>query len=142
MKLIVGLGNPGRAYDDTRHNVGFIVLDRLGRRYAPGAVARSKFQAAVLETTINDEKPVLLKPVTYMNRSGQTVAEVVRFFQLDPATALLVLGDDIDTEQIIDQPIQRTERQTKVKVTSAPGSLEATPLLLGPVSSPLRSGPV
>ena len=95
MKLIVGLGNPGRAYDDTRHNVGFMVLDCLGRRYAPGAVARSKFQAAVLETTINDEKLVLLKPVTYMNRSGQSVADVVRFFKLDPATDLLVLVDDI-----------------------------------------------
>lgn len=94
MKLIVGLGNPGPEYDDTRHNVGFVVLDRLARRFAPGAIARSKFQGAVIETSLGDEKVLLLKPLTYMNRSGQSIAEAVGFYKIDSATDLLVLVDD------------------------------------------------
>src|SRR5688500_2602721 len=84
MKLIVGLGNPGPQYDYTRHNVGFVSLDRLARRYAPGAIARSKFQGATVEASIAEEKVLLLKPLTYMNRSGQSVAEAIGFFKLDP----------------------------------------------------------
>lgn len=97
MKLIVGLGNPGPEYDNTRHNVGFVVLDRLARRYAspPGAVARSKFHGAVLDAEIDGEKVMLLKPLTYMNRSGQAVAEAASFYKLDPAKDLLVIVDDV-----------------------------------------------
>jgi PTH1 family peptidyl-tRNA hydrolase len=95
MKLIVGLGNPGPEYDNTRHNVGFVVLDRLARRHAPGAIARSKFQAATIDAAINDEKVVLLKPLTYMNRSGQSVSEAVSFFKLDATRDLLVIVDDV-----------------------------------------------
>lgn len=95
MKLIVGLGNPGPEYDKTRHNVGFVVLDRLARRYAPGAVARSKFHGAAIDAAIGEEKVILLKPLTYMNRSGLSVSEAVNFYKLDPAADLLVLVDDI-----------------------------------------------
>jgi PTH1 family peptidyl-tRNA hydrolase len=94
MKLIVGLGNPGPKYDSTRHNVGFDVLDRIARRQGDGAVARSKFHAAVVEASIDGETTLLIKPTTYMNRSGQAVSEAVRFYQLDPATDLLVIVDD------------------------------------------------
>jgi PTH1 family peptidyl-tRNA hydrolase len=94
MKLIVGLGNPGPEYDHTRHNVGFVVLDRLARRFAPGAIARSKFQGAAIETAIGEQKVLLLKPLMYMNRSGQSVAEAVGFYKLNPSTDLLVLVDD------------------------------------------------
>jgi PTH1 family peptidyl-tRNA hydrolase len=94
MKLIVGLGNPGPEYDHTRHNVGFVALDRLARRYAPGAIARSRFQGATLDAAIGDERVMLLKPLTFMNRSGQSVAEAVAFYKLSPADDLLVLVDD------------------------------------------------
>src|SRR5687767_14862872 len=95
MKLIVGLGNPGPEYDNTRHNVGFVVLDRLARRHAPGAIARSKFHGAMIDASFNDEKVVLLKPLTYMNRSGQSVAEAVGFFKLDASNDVLVIVDDV-----------------------------------------------
>ena len=94
MKLIVGLGNPGPKYDSTRHNVGFDAIDRIARRYADGAVARSKFHGAVIEASVDGQATLLLKPTTYMNRSGQAVAEAVRFYQLDPAADLLVMVDD------------------------------------------------
>lgn len=95
MKLIVGLGNPGPEYDHTRHNVGFVALDRLARRFAPGAIARSKFQGATVEATIDEEKVVLLKPLTFMNRSGQSVSEAVNFYKIDPSQDLLVIVDDV-----------------------------------------------
>lgn len=95
MKLIIGLGNPGPEYDDTRHNVGFVVLDRLARRYAPGAIARSHFQGAAIDTMIGDEKAVLIKPLTFMNRSGQCVNEAVTFFKVNPAEDVMVVVDDV-----------------------------------------------
>jgi len=95
MKLIVGLGNPGPEYDSTRHNVGFVVLDRLARRHAPGAIARSKFQGAMIEAVIDDEKVALLKPLTYMNRSGQSVAEAAGFFKLDSLRDVFIIVDDV-----------------------------------------------
>lgn len=95
MKLIVGLGNPGSEYEGTRHNVGFDVLDRLARRHAaPGTVARGNFHGAVVDAAIDGERIVLLKPGTYMNRSGLAVADAARFYKLDPATELLVIVDD------------------------------------------------
>ncbi|MCC6908194.1 MAG: aminoacyl-tRNA hydrolase [Phycisphaerales bacterium] len=94
MKVIVGLGNPGPAYQNTRHNVGFMAIDRLAQRLAPGAPLRSQFQAAVTETRAGADKCLLVKPMTYMNLSGATVAEIVRFYKMDPAD-LLVITDDV-----------------------------------------------
>ena len=94
MKLIAGLGNPGRQYDQTRHNVGWVVLDRLARRHAPGAAARCKFHGIVVEAAFDPGRAILLRPTTFMNRCGQAVAEAVRFFKLDPAADLLVIVDD------------------------------------------------
>ncbi len=98
MKLIVGLGNPGPEYTDTRHNVGFVVLDRLARRWAPGEVARSKFRGVVIDARIDQERVLLLKPVTYMNRSGESVSEAVRFYKLDPEESVLVIVDEVALE--------------------------------------------
>ena len=95
MKLIVGLGNPGPEYDRTRHNVGFEVLDRLARRYAPEAIARARFHGLLLEARLEEEKILLLKPTTFMNRSGTAVGEALRFYKLEPAEDLLVLVDDV-----------------------------------------------
>ncbi len=94
MKLVVGLGNPDRKYHETRHNVGFMVLAELGRRYGMGR-AKSKFHGELLEARIGGEKVLLLSPLTYMNRSGLSVDEATRFFQID-AKDLLVVCDDLN----------------------------------------------
>ena len=98
MKLLVGLGNPGPEYARTRHNVGFEAIDRLARRCADPAAgaARSTFSGLLLEATVGGERALLLKPLTYMNRSGQAVSEAVRFHKLDPAQDVLVITDDLD----------------------------------------------
>jgi peptidyl-tRNA hydrolase, PTH1 family len=95
MKLIVGLGNPGKNYENTRHNAGFLAVDRLAQRHAPGEPVRAKFNSAVVEAKIGGEACLLAKPMNYMNRSGQPVADAVRFYKLNPATDLLVLVDDV-----------------------------------------------
>ncbi len=95
MKLVVGLGNPGPAYEGTRHNVGFDVVARLARRHAPGETARSRFHGVVVEAVIGSEKVLLLQPTTFMNLSGTAVAEASRFYKLDPAADLLVIVDDV-----------------------------------------------
>ena len=94
MKLIVGLGNPGRKYAGTRHNVGFEVLAELGRRAAAGR-PRTKFQAELLEAMVGGEKVLLLSPLTYMNRSGSSVQPARDFYQLDNED-LLIICDDIN----------------------------------------------
>ncbi|MDX2119345.1 MAG: aminoacyl-tRNA hydrolase [Planctomycetota bacterium] len=95
MKLIVGLGNPGPQYTKTRHNAGFMVVDRLVQRHAASEPAKARFNASTVETTIGGERCILVKPLTFMNRSGQSVAEAVRFFKLEPYTDLLVIVDDL-----------------------------------------------
>jgi PTH1 family peptidyl-tRNA hydrolase len=95
MKLIVGLGNPGREYEKTRHNAGYMVVDRLVSRWGGGAPAKARFNAAVVEAPIGGHPCLLAKPTTYMNRSGQSVAEAVRFYKLDLTQDVLVLVDDL-----------------------------------------------
>ncbi|MBL8763585.1 MAG: aminoacyl-tRNA hydrolase [Phycisphaerae bacterium] len=95
MKLLVGLGNPGRDYDRTRHNAGFMVVDRLARRHAPGQAARARFDGELVEAPIGPERCMLLKPLSYMNRSGPAVSEAAGFYKLDPARDVLVIVDDI-----------------------------------------------
>jgi len=95
MKLIVGLGNPGPEYAGTRHNVGFLVVDRLAARFAPGATPRSRFGGLAWDADIGGEKCMLLKPMTFMNLSGRTVLEAVQFFKLDASKDLLVIVDDL-----------------------------------------------
>ncbi|MEM8495987.1 MAG: aminoacyl-tRNA hydrolase, partial [Planctomycetota bacterium] len=97
MKLIVGLGNPGPQYAETRHNAGFMAIDALARRH--GLMGeRGKFHALTLEGAIPAggglHRVSLLKPITFMNRSGQSVQEARAFFKLEP-TDILVLVDDI-----------------------------------------------
>lgn len=95
MKLVVGLGNPGAQYDATRHNAGFFVVDELAARHSAGMVPRSRFNAVTLDAMIGSEKCLLMKPTTFMNLSGRSVGEAVRFFKLDPAEDLVVIVDDI-----------------------------------------------
>ena len=95
MKLIVGLGNPGNQYTSTRHNAGFMVIDRLCAQFGAGAPVKARFQAATVEASIGDQRCLLLKPTTFMNLSGRSVTEAVRFYKADPALDLLVVVDDL-----------------------------------------------
>lgn len=95
MKIIVGLGNPGPQYAGTRHNAGFMVVDRLAARHAPGQPARARFHGVCHEAEIVGERCVFLKPATYMNRSGLAVGEAVRFYKAPIAQDLLVVVDDL-----------------------------------------------
>jgi PTH1 family peptidyl-tRNA hydrolase len=91
--LVTGLGNPGRQYERTRHNAGWLVLDELVQRH--GGSWRSKFSGSVSEIRVDDSKLALLKPETYMNESGRSVAAAARFFKVPPES-LLVVHDDVD----------------------------------------------
>jgi PTH1 family peptidyl-tRNA hydrolase len=94
VKLVVGLGNPGRKYTGTRHNVGYELANELARRYGSGR-PRQRFQGEVVEARIDGVPALLLCPHTYMNRSGRSVAEALKFYKLDPSE-LLVACDDIN----------------------------------------------
>ena len=92
MKLIVGLGNIGRKYEKTRHNIGFEVLDALAAR-CPGASAKEKFDGRLMDVTIAAERSLLLWPYTLMNRSGQSAKAAADFYQILPADLLVVCDD-------------------------------------------------
>lgn len=94
MKIIVGLGNPGPRYKDTRHNIGYMVLEELAARW-PVQRQDSKFDAIIGHINIGGEKVLLVKPLTYMNLSGNAVQPLMHYYKLPPA-ALLVIMDDMD----------------------------------------------
>jgi PTH1 family peptidyl-tRNA hydrolase len=93
--LVAGLGNPGREHARDRHNVGWMVVDELARRH--GATFRSKFNGQLAEVRLDGVKVALLKPETYMNVSGQSIAPAARFFKVDPED-VLVVHDEVDFE--------------------------------------------
>src|SRR4051812_15145131 len=93
--LVAGLGNPGREYERTRHNVGWLVLDELARRH--GGSWKSKFSGSLAELRLGDAPVAPLKPETYMNESGRSVGAAARFYKVDPEE-LLVAHDDVDLE--------------------------------------------
>ena len=93
--LVAGLGNPGREYERTRHNVGWLVHDELARRH--GGSWRSKFSGSLAEVRLGDARLALLKPETYMNESGRSVGAAARFFKVEPEQ-LFVVHDDVDVE--------------------------------------------
>jgi PTH1 family peptidyl-tRNA hydrolase len=94
MKLVVGLGNPGRKYEGTRHNVGWEVLAELSRRFS-GPAPRVKFEAELVEISIGDQRVLLAAPQTYMNLSGRSVRQIVDFYKL-PVEEALVVSDDLN----------------------------------------------
>src|SRR5918911_367717 len=94
--LVAGLGNPGREYERTRHNVGWLVVDELARRH--GGTFRSKFSGRLAELRLRGGRGALLKPETYMNESGRSIAAAARFFKTEPER-LLVVHDDVDLEE-------------------------------------------
>jgi PTH1 family peptidyl-tRNA hydrolase len=94
MKLVVGLGNPGRRYEGTRHNIGYIVLAELARKYGDGSV-KTRFHGETVEADFQGQKALLLSPTTFMNLSGTSVQEAMSFYKL-AGEDLLVICDDLN----------------------------------------------
>lgn len=98
IKLIVGLGNPGRQYEKTRHNAGFLFLDRLASSFGGVWLEDARFQGLLAEVYIGGHKVLLLKPQTYMNKSGAAVGRIARYYKLDPQE-ILVVHDELDFDE-------------------------------------------
>ncbi|MDD6919913.1 MAG: aminoacyl-tRNA hydrolase [Eubacteriales bacterium] len=96
MYVVVGLGNPGKQYENTRHNIGFIAIDYLADKLGV-KVNKIKHKALIGESSVNGEKIVLVKPQTYMNLSGESVRELMNYYKV-PIENLIVIYDDIDTD--------------------------------------------
>ena len=94
MKLIIGLGNPGKEYKKTRHNAGFLTIDKIisNIQYP---ISSSKFNTEISNGIIDDEKIILAKPQTFMNNSGQAVRAVLDYYKIDPKD-IIVIHDDLD----------------------------------------------
>ncbi|MBN6187390.1 aminoacyl-tRNA hydrolase [Aneurinibacillus sp. BA2021] len=95
MKVIVGLGNPGKQYEMTRHNVGFWAIDRLADDWNI-SLSQGKYKGLIGEGRVGTERVVLVKPMTYMNLSGECVGPLLNFYKLDPEEDVLVIYDDLD----------------------------------------------
>lgn len=96
MFLLVGLGNPGKEYDGTRHNVGFDVVDAFASAHDCTFRAKSRSHAGVADCTIADQRVILAKPTTYMNESGKAVAAIVRQSAIDNQQSTIIIYDDLD----------------------------------------------
>ena len=102
MKIIIGLGNPDLQYKKTRHNAGFLMLDKLKKYFINSGFNFSdfaldkKFNAQISQGKINSEKVLLVKPQTYMNNSGLSVEKITSFYKIDTANDLIIIYDDID----------------------------------------------
>lgn len=148
MKMVIGLGNPGVRYNGTRHNVGFDVVRELGKRCG-GVRPSTRFQADVQDVLIRDEKVLLITPLTYMNRSGQSVGQFVRFHQIDPVD-IVVICDDMNLpvgrlrwkpsgsaggqnglKDIIQHLGHSDFPRLRVGIDRPPGKMDATPWVLG-----------
>ncbi|MDE7366182.1 MAG: aminoacyl-tRNA hydrolase [Lachnospiraceae bacterium] len=97
MKIIAGLGNPTKDYEGTRHNIGFSVIERLADQYNI-TIQERKHKAVCGKGMLEGEKVLLLKPQTYMNLSGESIADAVAYYKIDPEEDLIVIYDDIDLD--------------------------------------------
>ncbi len=97
MKLVVGLGNPGQKYQKTRHNIGFMVIDEMLKILGTQAKFDAKFNAEVSMTNVDGEKLILAKPSTFMNLSGETIAKLIKYYNID-LEDVLVIVDDVNLE--------------------------------------------
>lgn len=95
MKLIVGLGNPGKEYENTRHNMGYLFIDYYLNKKGINLEWKEKFNGLYLDTVIGGEKIIFMKPLTYMNLSGEAVRKYLDYFKID-VSDLLVVVDDLD----------------------------------------------
>ncbi|MFA5127849.1 MAG: aminoacyl-tRNA hydrolase [Patescibacteria group bacterium] len=110
MKLIIGLGNPGKEYVNTRHNAGFMALDYLADKLGASFTKNNKFNAEIAESKLGQEKAILAKPLTFMNESGRAVRAICDFYKISPSD-VLVIHDDKD--------ITLGESKTQTNRTSA-----------------------
>ncbi|WP_028829420.1 aminoacyl-tRNA hydrolase [Proteocatella sphenisci] len=100
MYLIVGLGNPGKQYETTRHNVGFVAVDEIAKELDI-KIDKLKFKSLIGEARIGSEKIILAKPQTFMNLSGQAVVELMNYYKVDPSKMIVIYDDiDLDTGRI------------------------------------------
>ena len=97
MRVIVGLGNPTLKYSKTRHNVGFDTIDIIAKKYKI-KVKKNQFKALIGEGIIEGEKVILVKPMTYMNNSGEAVKLIVDYYKIDPEKELIVISDDLNLD--------------------------------------------
>ena len=97
MYIIVGLGNPGKDYAGTRHNIGFDVIDKLAEKHSISVIEK-KHKAIIGKGYVEGQKVVLVKPQTYMNLSGESVREVIDYYKVDETEELIVISDDISLE--------------------------------------------
>ena len=97
MFVIVGLGNPEKKYFHTRHNVGFDTIDALSDKYGIG-LTETKFKAVYGKGRIGNERVILVKPLTYMNLSGEAVAPICNYFKVDTKTDLIIISDDVELD--------------------------------------------
>ncbi|WP_342225627.1 aminoacyl-tRNA hydrolase [Rickettsia endosymbiont of Urophora cardui] len=97
MMLIIGLGNPGKEYEHTRHNIGFIALENIAKQYDASFSVKKKFHCEIAESTNNGQKLIFIKPTTYMNLSGKSVIAVKTYYNI-PLEKIFVIHDDIDLE--------------------------------------------
>ena len=96
MKLIVGLGNPGKEYEKTRHNIGFMTIDQYADKLGV-SITKEKYNGLYAETIINSEKVILLKPQSYINLSGEVIRRFIDFYKID-IEDILIIHDDLDLE--------------------------------------------
>ncbi|MGX6960102.1 MAG: aminoacyl-tRNA hydrolase [Rickettsia endosymbiont of Pentastiridius leporinus] len=97
MMLIIGLGNPGKEYEHTRHNIGFIAADKLAEQYNSSFSSKKKFNCEIAETTYSGQKLIFIKPITYMNLSGKSVISVKTYYNIS-LEKVFVIHDDIDLD--------------------------------------------
>lgn len=96
MKLIIGLGNPGEKFEETRHNVGFLTVDAISKKMSCSTFnLQQKFNAEISQGIINNEKIILLKPQTFMNTSGESVRNIIDYYKINPEN-IIVIQDDLD----------------------------------------------
>lgn len=96
MKIILGIGNPGKEYDGTRHNTGFLVIDKIIEKIDKDIVFKFKFQGKYAKTNIYGEDIIFIKPETYVNNSGDSLNNFMTYFKIKP-TDVIIIYDDIDT---------------------------------------------
>lgn len=97
MYIIAGLGNPGRQYENTRHNVGFMAIDATAEKYHI-TVTEKKHKALIGKGIIGGEKVILVKPQTFMNLSGESIREVIDYYKIEEKTQLIIISDDISLD--------------------------------------------
>jgi len=121
MYVVVGLGNPGKQYDKTRHNVGFDVIDILAKEYGI-SVTKIKHKALIGEGRIGCEKVLLVKPQTYMNLSGETLIDIYKYYKVDLSN-IIVVYDDIDpeiAERLCRISLQEPDRHSAIRLLNTP----------------------